>query len=86
MDKTKRMRVFSLYHPDISIQEVDIFVRNPIDFGEAYARKKLVKIGDLRIPLLSLDHLIALKKKAGRRQDLSDVEALKKLMKKAGRT
>jgi hypothetical protein len=38
-----------------------------------------VFLENIDIPVVSIDHLIKLKKQANRLQDLSDIEALKKL-------
>ena len=60
-------------------QQVDIFVDNPIEFEEAERAKEIMESGGPKIPLIGVDGLIALKQKSGRKQDLSDVEALKKI-------
>ncbi|MFZ3063011.1 MAG: hypothetical protein WA148_04630, partial [Actinomycetota bacterium] len=60
-------------------QEVDIFLNNPIDFEEASKTRKFVVAEGIRIPLISLDNLIKLKRELSREQDLSDVEALEKV-------
>ncbi len=50
-----------------------------IDAEEAIARAELVPLGDLVIPLLALDDLIANKRAAGRPQDLADVALLERV-------
>lgn len=77
--KEKNMVVFTFTHSHLPYQQVDIFLVNPIDFEEAYSAKKVIIARDTKIPLLSIDHLISLKKELGREQDLSDVEALEKI-------
>lgn len=77
--RTKHMVMFTFQHPVHPEQQVDIFVKNPIAFGEAWRARKRLKAGGIEIPLISLDHLIRLKRQAGRRQDRSDLQALTQL-------
>jgi predicted nucleotidyltransferase len=79
--KEKKMHVFTFWHPSKPYQQIDIFIENPIDFDAAYKSREIVKAGGLEIPLISLDHLIILKKISARKQDLSDIETLKKVKK-----
>ena len=47
-----------------------------LSFDEAFARRNLVRIGDIEVQLISLEDLIASKRAAGRPQDLIDVAHL----------
>ncbi|MBI5245118.1 MAG: hypothetical protein HY922_15760 [Elusimicrobia bacterium] len=75
----KGMRVFSLWHPDRPQDNVDVFVDEPIPFEEAYARRKVVPVGEAGISVLSIPDLIRLKQAAGRKQDLEDIRALREI-------
>ncbi len=77
----KDMKVFSLSPPDRTLGEVNIFVREPFDFDAAYKNRTDVDIGGVIVHIASIDDLIFLKEKAGRAQDISDIEALKILKK-----
>lgn len=79
--RNKHMVMFSLYRPKEPYQEVDIFNKNPMIFGEAFKKRKVVSAGNIKIPLISIDHLIQLKRKSKRKQDMADVESLKTLKK-----
>lgn len=68
--------VIVFYHPK-TYRQIDFFIENPIGFEAAYRRKKLIKLSGFNIPLIALEDLITLKKKAGRKQDVSDIEMLK---------
>lgn len=72
----KNMLVFSLHNPQFRLGNIDVFVDEPFDFDEAYARRHVIFIDDIEIPLANIDDLIYLKKQASRNQDLADIEGL----------
>ncbi len=75
----KNIVMFTLVNPKIPYQEIDVFIKNPVDFKELCAGKKIAHFGRIEIPVASMDGLIALKEKTGRKQDKTDVSILKKL-------
>lgn len=78
--ETKNMKVFSLYDPKNPFLILDILIEIPLDFHEAYKRRKRIKIEGITIPLLPLEDLISMKEKTERPQDKADVFYLKKIM------
>ncbi len=82
--KEKHMRAITFRNPKVPYEEVDVILEHSLDMTRVLREKKLVKAGDLRIPLISLDHLITLKRRSKRLQDLADVKALQKLIKLRG--
>lgn len=79
----KGMAVFSLYSPANPLLILDLFVRDPIPFEELWARSRTIDLGGVRIQVASIDDLIAMKRAVARPQDLSDIEALEALKKRA---
>jgi len=77
--KEKNMIMFTFYNKEQPYKEIDIFLINPIDFKHLYQNKRVIPFEDIEIYLPSLEGLINLKKKAGRSQDICDIEALVKL-------
>jgi hypothetical protein len=73
----KGMVVFAVTRGDSDPMELDIMVDSPLDFTSAYRRRTVLGAGDIRVPVVSIDDLIEMKRHASREQDLSDVEALK---------
>jgi hypothetical protein len=58
---------------------IDVFIDEPIDFLKA-ERQKIIMMGkQIKIPVISREDLIKLKKLAGRPQDLADIDALNEL-------
>jgi hypothetical protein len=83
---TKSMRVFSLYDPAQPMREVDLFVREPLDFEELWRASEAMDLGPCKVHVASIPHLIALKRVAGRPQDLLDIEALEEIRKRRKET
>lgn len=75
----KGMQVFSFYHPQMKNRLVDVFVDEPIDYGEIARDKKIMTAKGISIPVISKEHLKRLKGISGRPQDLADIEALNEL-------
>jgi hypothetical protein len=73
---SKGMRVFSFFHPQTPLIEVDLFVEHPIDFESLWRDSEVMDLGDRSVRVASIPHLIELKRLAGRPQDLLDIEAL----------
>ena len=76
--KEKNMIVFSFIHPDNPYILIDIMTTNPLDFEEAYKKRIVKSAWGIDISVVSKEDLIKLKEIAGRAQDMSDIEALKK--------
>ena len=77
----KNLLVFSLWHPQLHAFEVDLFVKEPFSFDEAYLRASRLPIGDSMITVASIADIIAMKREAGRAKDAEDIEALLELQK-----
>lgn len=78
-NKEKKMEAFTFWNPKKYYEEVDILIHNPIDFEALDKAKEIIEARGIKIPIVSLDHLIKLKETCNREQDKSDVEALKKI-------
>jgi len=72
----KGLTVFTLWSPDHPATEIDLFVREPFPFDAAWSRATIADLGDVRVPVASLEDLVALKRAAGRPKDLEDVRVL----------
>ncbi len=78
--KNKNMKAFNFYKAD-ELKEVDIIIESPVSFEEAGKKPIRIKIGDLVLPVISIDKLIKMKKNTGRTIDKLDIEELKKIKK-----
>jgi len=83
--REKGLTVFSVYSPTHSATEIDLFVENPFDFESVYARAERLELAPgVEAPFVSVTDLIEMKRRAGRPQDLQDVEGLESLRKPHG--
>jgi hypothetical protein len=80
--KEKNMTVLRLWSDLHRSTPVGVFVYEPFQFAEEYAAAKWEEIrADLKVPIVRCETLIAMKRLAGRPQDLADVDALEEIQK-----
>jgi len=72
----KNMKAFNFYKED-EFKEVDIIIESPVSYKKANKSVWHVKIDDLKVPVISLEDLIEMKKQAGRDLDQRDIEQLR---------
>ena len=76
----KGLTVFSIFSPEHPATEIDLFVEPPFEFGPAYSRAVRFDVAPgVQATFVGLEELIDMKRRAGRPQDLVDVEGLKSL-------
>ena len=80
--KEKGMRALNFYHESQPIGAIDLVIDLPISYDQLRERAIIIELQGEKIPVVSIHDLIKLKMKAGRKQDLSDVEHLKKILEK----
>lgn len=73
--REKHMKAFNFYK-DKELKEVDLIIESPVTFEQAVKKVERIRVGDLTLPVISINHLIKMKQKAGRPDDLRDVEVL----------
>ncbi len=77
--RDKNLEVFSLWSDENPALEVDLFVREPFDFDEAYNSAREIRLKTTTARVVPRRLLIEMKKLAGRPRDLEDVAALEQL-------
>lgn len=82
--RNKRMKAFNFYL-DHELKEVDLIIDSPVTYEEARKRASRIRVGTLSLPLISIDHLIQMKRRAGRAIDRLDIADLKRIKKLGGR-
>ena len=73
----KGMKAFNFYSESLPIGEIDLVIESPIPYHELKKRAVIIEIEGEKVPVVSIHDLITLKIKAGRKQDISDVEHLR---------
>jgi hypothetical protein len=79
--KDKNMKAFSFVPPKDNPLQIDIVIEESLKFDKFFKDKINKRIENVTIPVASIDHLIKMKRKADRKQDMIDLEALIKLKK-----
>ena len=80
--KEKNMKAFTFYSDKHPLGEIDLLIATPFPYPQLKERALFIEIQGVPIPVISIPDLIRLKRKAGRKQDLSDVQLLKKVFQK----
>jgi hypothetical protein len=75
--REKGLRVFSVFSDRYPATEIDLFVETPFEFERAYASADRFEVASgIEATFVCLPDLIAMKRRAGRPQDLQDVAEL----------
>ena len=80
--RAKGMKAINFYSENLPIGEIDIVFDSPIPYKTLKGRAVAFLLERETVPTVSIRDLIELKLKAGRKQDLSDVEHLKIIVEK----
>ena len=78
--ENKNMKAFNFYQ-DKRYKEVDIIIESPVSYSQAHKQAKIIRVEGLAIPVISIEHLIKMKKKAGRDVDQLDIIKLNEIKK-----
>jgi hypothetical protein len=78
--REKNMVAFPLAPKDPSGPTIDVLIDPPIDIEGAMYRAEYRTVGDVVVPIASIEDMIRLKEQTGRIQDQADVEHLNRLM------
>lgn len=77
--REKNLIAFSYYSTRSNFMSVDVLMQVPLSFDEMWQQRETRRVFQTDVQIVSLDHLIALKKHANRIQDNQDVLLLSKL-------
>lgn len=75
----RHLLVFSFFDPVSPAREIDLFATMPVPFAGLHSDAVERTISGVPIRIASREHLIEMKRAAGRTQDLADIEFLQTL-------
>ncbi len=82
--KNKHMKAFNFYKGERFWDEVDIIIDSPVTYAAARKNAILVSVGHLKLPVISIDDLIKMKRRANRDVDRLDIKQLLDIKKMRG--
>jgi predicted nucleotidyltransferase len=82
--RDKHMLAFSLVDQVNPMRVIDLLLKPDVPFDELLARSQEVTLKHTTVRIASVDDLIALKRHAGRPQDLADIEQLEAIQQRKG--
>lgn len=78
-DKNMKALSFQTTNQATPYREIDVVFDLPLDFETMYSNRIQMKSEDTQADIVSLKHLVEMKEKLGRDQDLLDIKFLKKI-------
>jgi len=75
----KNFKAFTFNPPYGHLVQIDIVIKESLKFERFFERKLVKMYGGVRIPVISFDDLVKMKKKTGREKDEKDLEVLNAL-------
>ena len=79
MIEQKNLIAYSYYNTQSNFMNVDILIDVPMSFEEMWDRREQRNVDNTAIYIVSLAHLIEMKRYANRQQDVQDILMLEKL-------
>lgn len=75
----RNLQVFSMYDPRNPWREVDLLATEPMPLDQLWSEATVVNVAGVPVRVASRRHLVDMKRRAGRPQDLADIAALERL-------
>lgn len=77
--KEKNLKAYSFMPPMNNLLTIDIIMEESLKFDKIERNKMVTSFGRIKIPVISIDDLIKMKRKSNRVQDVEDLKNLIKL-------
>lgn len=77
--KEKNLKAYSFVPPMNNLLTIDIIIEESLKFEKIEKNKMVTSFGRIKIPVISIDDLIKMKRKSNRVQDVEDLKNLIKL-------
>jgi len=76
--KNRHMKALNFYK-EKWLKEIDVIIDSPVSYEEARKTATYIKVDKFRLPVISIDNLIRMKKNINRAVDKFDIGQLKKI-------
>jgi hypothetical protein len=77
--KEKNLKAYSFFPPKNTLLQIDVITEESLKFKEFSKNKIIKKISSTTIPIIHINDLLKMKKRANRKIDIIDLEALIKI-------
>lgn len=77
--RDRNLIAFTMHDPRDARREVDLFAHPPIAFSELFAGSVVIPVAGVPVRVVSVEHLVAMKRISDREQDRADIAALQRL-------
>lgn len=77
--KEKGLKAYTFINIKRPQLDIDILVEESLTFEKQYKKRTKIEVWDIKLPVISLENLVNMKKKANRPKDIEDVKALLEL-------
>jgi hypothetical protein len=77
--REKNLLAFALQGAEAQATVLDLLIASTVPYADLKRDAVMIEAGPYRIPVASIDHLIAMKTGSGRAKDAIDIEELRKL-------
>lgn len=78
--RDKNMKAFTFVHPKNALASVDIVFESAVPIETLVKGAVRLQAGTLQLSVVRVEHLIEMKRAAGRQIDLDDADALERLL------
>ncbi len=76
----KGMKAFNFYNEKLPIAEIDLVIESSVPYEKLKSNAVRINLQGVMAPTVSISDLIEMKRGAGRKQDLVDIEYLRKIL------
>lgn len=78
--RNRNMLVFPLWDPNNPLRSVDVFIDEPVVFGDLLTDAVVKDMDGQKVRIASIPHLIEMKQRSGRPRDLQDIDKLRQIL------
>jgi len=74
--KDKNIKAFNLINSDWAMSEIDVIINTPVNYEKGIKNVNYIPLGNISVPIISMEDLIIMKQRSSRHQDKTDIKYL----------